>query len=351
MSINANFSQALVVLESHNNVFIKFKRPARLNSWNSEMTHVVSYIINRAAKEKQNIIFYGEGRAFSAGCDILGIAKGNIVPSEIFRYEVETLLQLTRLETHTVALMNGITMGAGAGLAWGCSIRVSTPNTVWAMPETSIGFCPDVGASYFLNKVNPPELGLYLQLTGEKLNGVDCYLFGFSHYHIEEKLEKVRKEIFLGEDIVKVFEKYHIEPDTEKSTIMPVLKDLRECFNIYHSLEFIIYKLKEKNTPWSLRIYSKLQKLCPLSLRVAYESFRRGRNLSYMDCLKMEYNLGVQMTSYRSTNFKEAIQKKMINKSRAAVNWIPNSIVEIGDSTMIPYFTNEEGPKLESPKL
>lgn len=61
-------------------------------------------------------------------------------------------------------------MGGGVGLAINAPFRIATEKTVYAMPETKIGYAPDVGASYFLSRVDG-ELGTYLGLTGEDIRG------------------------------------------------------------------------------------------------------------------------------------------------------------------------------------
>ena len=65
-------------------------------------------------------------------------------------------------------------MGGGVGISCHALIRIATDNTLYAMPETSIGFFTDVGASYFLSRVkNNISLGLFLGLTGYRLKGKD----------------------------------------------------------------------------------------------------------------------------------------------------------------------------------
>lgn len=61
-------------------------------------------------------------------------------------------------------------MGGGVGLAAPAPFRVATEKTVYAMPETKIGYCPDVGASYYLSRLDG-EIGTYLALTGSTLTG------------------------------------------------------------------------------------------------------------------------------------------------------------------------------------
>lgn len=71
-----------------------------------------------------------------------------------------------------IAFMDGITMGGGVGLSVHAPFRIATENTVFAMPETTIGFFPEVGASFFLPRMDG-RLGTYLALTSEQLKGVD----------------------------------------------------------------------------------------------------------------------------------------------------------------------------------
>jgi hypothetical protein len=67
-------------------------------------------------------------------------------------------------------ILTGITVGGGVGLSGMAPFRIATEKTVYAMPETKIGYAPDVGANYFLNRLDG-ELGTYLALTGETLKG------------------------------------------------------------------------------------------------------------------------------------------------------------------------------------
>jgi 3-hydroxyisobutyryl-CoA hydrolase len=61
-------------------------------------------------------------------------------------------------------------VGGGVGLAAHASFRIATENTIFSMPETKIGYFPDVGASYFLSRLDG-ELGTYLALTSDQLKG------------------------------------------------------------------------------------------------------------------------------------------------------------------------------------
>ena len=81
-------------------------------------------------------------------------------------------------------------MGAGVGLTWHSPIRIATENSVYAMPETAIGYFVDVGASYFLPRIkNDISLGLFLGLTGHRLRAQELVNWGVAtHYIPAERL-------------------------------------------------------------------------------------------------------------------------------------------------------------------
>eukprot|EP00351_Strombidinopsis_sp_SopsisLIS2011_P005511 CAMPEP_0116875488 /NCGR_PEP_ID=MMETSP0463-20121206/7470_1 /TAXON_ID=181622 /ORGANISM="Strombidinopsis sp, Strain SopsisLIS2011" /LENGTH=151 /DNA_ID=CAMNT_0004521223 /DNA_START=239 /DNA_END=694 /DNA_ORIENTATION=- len=134
-----------------------------------------------AADVPRTVLISGSGgKAFCAGGDIvdcyrakMGTADASIT-KEFFAREYLLDYQLHKMDPRYIAIWNGITMGGGVGLTWHAPIRIATDNTMYAMPETAIGFFCDVGGSYFLSHLkNDPSLGLYLGMTGHRLKGQD----------------------------------------------------------------------------------------------------------------------------------------------------------------------------------
>lgn len=111
---------------------------------------------------------------FCAGGDVVSMAKakGNSPQQMGFLAHEYALNHLIgTCKKPIVALMDGVTMGGGAGVSIHGKFRVATENTVFAMPETAIGFIPDVGGTFFLSRLG--ALGTYLGLTGARLTGFD----------------------------------------------------------------------------------------------------------------------------------------------------------------------------------
>ena len=135
------------------------------------------------------------GKAFCAGGDIVSLYRAHTTPGADKSclagfFATEYLLDFALSEmraTRQISIWNGICMGGGVGLTWHSPIRVATDNSMYAMPETAIGFFCDVGGSYFLSRVkNDISLGLYLGLSGQRVKSRDLVKWGIATHFIEQ---------------------------------------------------------------------------------------------------------------------------------------------------------------------
>src|ERR1700676_2588486 len=133
------------------------------------------------------------GRAFCAGGDIRaiyeagrGISGDRALTAVFFREEYELLRHIHRFPQPYLAIIDGITMGGGAGVSVNGAYRVATERTLLAMPETGIGLFPDVGATRFLN-LAPGHIGRYLALTGARLGPADAFYCGFATHFVRRE--------------------------------------------------------------------------------------------------------------------------------------------------------------------
>jgi 3-hydroxyisobutyryl-CoA hydrolase len=149
---------------------VQFNRPEKLNALTLPMAqHLTQRLHKIEANATVNaVVFSGNGgKAFCAGGDIRALAEHGKDPAtrqvalDFFRHEYRLNYLLATTEKPIISFLNGVTMGGGVGLSMHGKFVVATEKTVFAMPETAIGFFPDVGASYLL-----PRLGRRL-LEGE----------------------------------------------------------------------------------------------------------------------------------------------------------------------------------------
>lgn len=173
-------------------------RPKALNALNLPMIRKLTPLYkvataNRKAWQQDDetslILMKGAGeKAFCAGGDIVAIAKGDEQVQRQFFAEEYVLDYLTHTTTKPqVAILNGITMGGGVGLSVHGRYRVATPTTLFAMPETGIGFFTDVGGSHFLPRL-PGFYGMFLGLTGHRLKGREVLDCGIATHYCADPL-------------------------------------------------------------------------------------------------------------------------------------------------------------------
>ena len=170
-----------VLVEKHTPFVTEWKlnAPKVLNSVDTEMCELMIGELKKWHAEQDHpraLLMSGMGgKAFCAGGDIVSLYKAHTTPgadksilADFFAREYLLDYSLSQMsKTRQISLWNGICMGGGVGLTWHSPVRVATDNSMYAMPETAIGFFTDVGGSYFLSRVKGDiSLGLYLGLTG-----------------------------------------------------------------------------------------------------------------------------------------------------------------------------------------
>ncbi|XP_031393528.1 3-hydroxyisobutyryl-CoA hydrolase-like protein 1, mitochondrial isoform X2 [Punica granatum] len=267
-------------------------RPASLNA----LTTAMGARLQKLYKSWEDdpdvgfVMMKGSGRAFCAGGDIVSlyrlINKGKLDDSRDFFRTLYTFIYFlgTYLKPH-VALLNGVTMGGGAGVSIPGTLRVATNKTVFATPETLIGFHPDAGASFYLSHL-PGHIGEYLGLTGEKLVGSEMLACGLAtHYTISERLSNLEEQLgkLVTDDpsvIESSLENYADIVYPDKTSVIHRIELLDRCFGL-DSVEEIIDALETEagrtDDDWCKSTLRRLKEASPLSLKVSLRSGVRAR--------------------------------------------------------------------------
>ncbi len=169
---------------------VDLNRPRVLNSLSGSMVRTLLPLVQdwqQPGGDVHIVVLRGsEPRAFCAGGDIrflldcASVGEGPpLAAAHAFFFDEYTLNHaLGTSRVPIVSLLEGIVMGGGVGLSIHGHVRVATESTLFAMPETGIGFFPDVGATHALPRLRSPALGSYLGLTGARLSGRDVVTAG-----------------------------------------------------------------------------------------------------------------------------------------------------------------------------
>ena len=155
---------------------IILNRPQALNAMSAEMFSEMQKYLTLWEKDfaiKAVIVRSTSPKAFCAGGDIRGVYDNQQATSDekiqYFQREYTIDQQIFHFPKYYFALMNGITMGGGVGISLNGKYRIAGTDLRFAMPETGIGFFPDVGATYHLSRL-PNHIGTYLALTGSSID-------------------------------------------------------------------------------------------------------------------------------------------------------------------------------------
>ncbi|RYP48782.1 hypothetical protein DL768_005375 [Monosporascus sp. mg162] len=352
---------------------IELNRPNKLNSLNASMIRkIVPRLVEWEKSDMANVIVMkGAGeRAFCAGGDVGELARqnqegpgGQERSSEFFALEYKLDHYIATYQKPYIAFMDGITMGGGVGLSIHAPFRIATERTVFAMPETRIGFFPDVGASFFLPRM-AGAIGTYLALTSENLIGANAFYSGIAtHYlhstslpNLESRLAELRfKDYYTMEERLAIIEMTIEEYATGLPHNEPMLlagelrKAIDRCFS-KSSIGEIVAALQREEGPtkaWAEETLATLRKRSPTSVHVALEQMRVGKSWSIAETFRREHQIAARFM--RHSDFVEGVTTQL-SKERPTPNWQPATLEDIQPSDNIaePFFrVSEDVPQLK----
>ncbi|STX50881.1 enoyl-CoA hydratase/carnithine racemase [Legionella busanensis] len=330
---------------------ITLARPQALNAINLPMIQAIQHQLLLWEKDNsvQAIIIQAEpGKAFCAGGDVRWLyetgLKNKAEQMQFFWHEYRLNHYIHQLKKPYIALLNGITMGGGVGISLHGSYAVAQEQFVFAMPETGIGLFPDIGASYLLSRC-PGEIGLYLALTGNRLNAEEAYTAGLVDYVANN--EKFT-EIISGLHNLDLSNNAHQQTKiflqqiaTHSKITFPNIEKINQYFS-ESSVQNIMTALRKSEDSWALTTLQILEQKSPLSLAVSFEQIRRAKSLSMADCVKMDYRLVTHFM--RDHDFYEGIRALLIDKDKNP-RWSPNSLSAVTPALVANYF-EQDGEEL-----
>lgn len=325
---------------------VTLNRPAALNALNLTMLLQFQKQLQHWKKDdsiKAVVVRAMPGNAFCAGGDVRMAYNLRTVShadqEHFFWHEYQLNYAISQFGKPYIALMDGITMGGGVGISLHGSHPIASERFVFAMPETTIGLFPDIGASFLLNRI-PGALGIYLGLTGARLGPQDAMKVGLIKQAIaSDKMHEFVEALIheeLSEDayacVDACMQRYAMsDVMEEKSQINPLID---ACFT-KSSVEAILACLQQSDTEWAKGIYDTLHLKSPLSLKVTLAQLQKAKGLSLADCLKMDYDLMGHFL--RGTTFYEGVRALLVDKDKNP-QWEPARLDLVSDEMVARYF-------------
>lgn len=313
---------------------VTLNRPKAINALNFDMCRTIIAALQSWEFDPEIaaiIIDHSDGRGFCAGGDLRALYEdlrggGNEV-LDFFRTEYRLDHLLFTLAKPSVCFMDGIVMGGGAGIAMPCRYRVATESTVFAMPETGIGFFPDVGAGKFLSRL-PDRIGQWLALTGSKLDGADCLKLGLAtHYLPRDELASVKARIQKAPDELEVIlSDASVSPPPARIDMFHT--DIDRFFTP-DRIEDIFALLNADPSPWASEQLAEIRKKSPRSCKVALRALAECRTLAqFSEIMRLEYRVSSRLA--RKPDFSEGVRAFVIDKDDRP-KWIPLRFEDVSD--------------------
>ena len=285
------------------------------------------------------VIKAAPGKAFCAGGDIRSLYDGRGDPHQMqfFWHEYRLNYFIHHLGKPYLALMDGITMGGGVGISLHGSHPIASERFIFAMPETSIGFFPDIGASHFLTQCHD-SLGSYLGLTGNRLNAYEAKDAGLVKAIISSEqmplvVEKLA-QIDLSKNAFEQVDQCLASFTQEDSKSLASINLIKECFSL-DTIEAILNALEQHPDPLAKDLNKTLRQKSPFSLKLTLAQLQKAQGLSLADCLKMDFNLVRHfMTDH---DFYEGVRALLVDKDKNP-QWNPASLDLVSEAKIISYF-------------
>ncbi len=242
-----------------------------------------------------------------------------------------------------IAFMDGICMGGGMGLAQGAALRIVTERSRLAMPETAIGFFPDVGGGYFLSRC-PGRVGEYLALSGCSIEAAEALAWGLA----DAQLGSAQlPELWHGLSTqtwasgAEVLEWLNSKMIAKSAIGYCDTCQFDEYFSASSALA-IVQALEASSLPWAQHSAATLRQRSPLMLEVTLQQIRRARGLTLADALRLERGMarhcfhGHGRAGHETL---EGIRALAVDKDQRP-QWSPVRLEDLAPATVAAFFAS-----------
>ncbi|MET8978198.1 enoyl-CoA hydratase/isomerase family protein [Streptomyces sp. NPDC004539] len=316
-------------------------RPKALNALN----HAMVLRIDEALTEWEDdpaveaVVVTGAGeRGLCAGGDIRAVhddaRDGDGRASAAFwRDEYRLNARIARYPKPYVAVMDGIVMGGGVGISAHGDVRIVTERSRIAMPETGIGFVPDVGGTHLLAHA-PGELGTHLALTGAQIGAADAVLCGLADHYVPSSALPSLLADLADLPLPEALARHEQRPPAPES---PADRPWIDACYPADTVEEIVDRLSAYDDPRAKDTAETLLTRSPTSLKVTLAALRRARRLTLEQALDQEFRISCHALT--THDLVEGVRAQIIDKDRDP-HWSPATLAEVTGTDVARFFAH-----------
>lgn len=340
---------------------ITLDKPKALNALSTDMIEAMQVALDDWADNDQvkAVWIQGEGeKAFCAGGDVVMLyhsmketAEGDVPAkaAEFFTKEYHLDQTIHEYAKPIIIWADGIVMGGGLGVAVGGSHRIVTERSMIAMPEVTIGLYPDVGASWFFNRM-PGRCAEFLGMTGARMNAADALFTKLADFAVASEDQAALTEAILASDgshdgITEAITTVQMECRVHESALWMNYELINELMAPTDLSDVVAqFEALETDDKWLSRAKASLLGGSPMTLALVREQIEMAKHMSLDEVFNMELTLSVQCAMH--PDLQEGIRALLIDKD-GQPKWSVNSVGDITEDMLSEYFItpNFSGPQ------
>jgi len=317
---------------------ITLNRPKAVNALNAGMVAALLEQLTAWADDDgvATVLVHGAGeRGLCAGGDIVAIYRdilgGGTETADFWEVEYRLNSLIAAYPKPYVAFMDGLVLGGGVGISAHGSVRVVTERTRTGMPETTIGFVPDVGGTWLLAR-SPGETGTHGALTGAHLTGADALFLGLAdHFVPAGNLPKLAAALERETAEAAVVRFAQNPPPSG----LEAQRDWIDAAYASDDVEDIVRRLRATGGEPEAEAATTIEAKSPTAVKVALESLRRAKGLTLDEALAQEYRVGLRFLA--APDFREGIRAQVVDKDRNP-QWKPATLHEVREADVERFF-------------
>ncbi|WP_317928876.1 enoyl-CoA hydratase/isomerase family protein [Halioxenophilus sp. WMMB6] len=325
--------------------------PKSINSLNMTMAEMLYHQLLDWQEDDSIacVLLRGSGdKGFCAGGDVLQLHDSAVKKdnrAQLFFTQEYRLDYLIHTYAKPIVVWgHGIVMGGGLGLMAGASHRVVTEKTRLAMPEVTIGLYPDVGGSWFLNRM-PGKVGLFLALTGASINAADTQFVGLADYFLnhsqwDELLSKLQAANWQGNSasvvsaqLIALASQAADKPESPVHQHFEIIGEL--CTAASNDAVVANIVNYSGDDEWLKRAAGTLANGCPTTIKLVFEQLQASKHLSLKEVFQME--LVLSCNCMKLDNFAEGVRALLIDKDKSP-KFTPAKLAEVTDTFIAQHF-------------